>query len=58
MAKRFFYVSAALLMLAATYHIGARSAQAQAGATGFGFTAYGYGLFVGLPGILWLKTLS
>ena len=30
LAKRFFYVSAALLMLAATYHLGAQSASAQA----------------------------
>ena len=30
LAKRFFYVSAALFLLALTYHLGARSASAQA----------------------------
>ena len=30
LAKRFFYVSAALFLLALTYHLGARSAAAQA----------------------------
>ena len=30
LAKRFFYVSAALFMLALTYHLGARQADAQA----------------------------
>ncbi len=39
MAKKFFYVCAGLFLLALTYHFGARSAIAQAGATGFGFTA-------------------
>ena len=33
MAKRFMYVCAGLLMLALSYHLGARSAGAQAGAT-------------------------
>ena len=37
LAKRFFYVSAGLFLLALTYHLGACSVQAQAGATGFGF---------------------
>ena len=32
LAKRFFYVCAGLVLLALTYHIGARSAEAQSGA--------------------------
>ena len=35
MAKRFFYVSAALFMLALTYHLGARTATAQSAGNPF-----------------------
>ena len=42
LAKRFFYVSAALFLLALTYHLGARSAGAQAGGTVIGVAAYFY----------------
>ena|SRR5688572_24053547 len=36
MAKKFFYVSAGLLLLALTYHLGARSATAQGSTQAFG----------------------
>lgn len=38
-AKRFFYVSAGLFLLALSYHLGARSVEAQVGATGFGIAS-------------------
>ena len=41
MAKRFFFVCAGLFLLALSYHLGARSATAQAGATGFAFSVSG-----------------
>jgi hypothetical protein len=41
MAKRFFYVCAGLFLLALTYHLGARSAGAQAGGTIVGVANYG-----------------
>ena len=47
MAKRFFYVCAGLLMLAMTYHLGARSAGAQAG-----------GQVVGVAGIYAANSVS
>lgn len=47
MAKRLFLVSAAILMLAIAYHLGARNAAAQSGAAIVGFSAYDNGyLFV------------
>ena len=42
MAKKFFYVTAGMLMLALTYHLGARSATAQAGGSVVGVAAYFY----------------
>jgi len=42
LAKRFFYVSAALFLLALTYHLGAKSATAQVGTTGFAMCVASY----------------
>lgn len=42
MAKRFFYVCAGLFLLALSYHLGARSATAQAGGPVVGVAAYFY----------------
>jgi len=41
MTKKFFYVCAGLLCLAAAYHLGARTARAQATGPVVGFTATG-----------------
>ena len=46
MAKRFFYVCAGLCLLALSYHLGARNAGAQAGATVVGFTQVGNNAYV------------
>jgi hypothetical protein len=43
-AKRFFYVSAGLCLLALTYHLGAKSATAQGSATTFGAMSEGCAL--------------
>lgn len=42
-ARAFFYVCAGLFLLALSYHLGARSATAQAGSMVTGFSTYGAG---------------
>lgn len=42
MAKRFFYVCAGLFLLAMTYHLGAKSAGAQAGGEVIGVSSHFY----------------
>lgn len=44
MAKRFFYVSASIFLLVLSYHLGARSAQAQMGSIDAGAFAWVQGL--------------
>lgn len=49
MAKRFFYVCAGLFLLALSYHFGAHSVSAQAGATGFAYSVAGMEHYVMTP---------
>ena len=48
-AKAFFLVCAGFFLLALSYHLGAQSATAQAGATGFGYAVYGQYHYVITP---------
>ena len=48
-AKKLFYVSAALFLFAAAYHLGATSATAQSGARVSGFVVHGYNHYAMTP---------
>jgi len=59
LAKRFFYVCAGLLCLSLAYHLGARSATAQAGASVSGFATWNGVLYVLTPsGVVYWRQQS